>query len=180
MRTLTIALLAGSAVLAPASAQAVVRSAYQREYLAHYNQLRARHGADAPGCNLLTNRYRNRCHGKATAAKVKRSNVTLERMLYVPPPPPPAPAVKAALAQPAPNVAASSAPANTTAPPVAASAAPSGGGGCGDLPAYIVQRESGGDPNASNGPYHGCGQVDMGLHYGRGAHNWPTAANPPG
>jgi hypothetical protein len=49
MRTLTIALLAGSAVLAPASAQAVVRSAYQREYLAHYNQLRARHARRRTG-----------------------------------------------------------------------------------------------------------------------------------
>jgi hypothetical protein len=77
--------------------------------------------------------------------------------------------------------------------------APPSGGGCGDLPAYIVQRESGGNPNARNGRYGGCAQVDdahfapggacAGLGYitcvnklwdgGRGASNWPTAANPP-
>jgi hypothetical protein len=86
MRRLIIALL-GATLLAPSAAQAA-RPAHEREYLAHYAQLRARHGVKAPGCNLITSRYHNRCHGKATKAKVIKSNAVLERMLYVPKPAP--------------------------------------------------------------------------------------------
>jgi|GEM_PF-5910255 len=172
------------------------RPAYEREYLAHYAELVRRHGVHAAGCNLVTDKYKNSCKGKTTKPRVVKSNATLERMLYVPPTPSSASATPAAPAQ----TYTSPAPTGST-----ASAAPSGGG-CGDLPGYIVQRESGGDPNAVNtgapgsASYIGCAQVDsrhfgewgtcVGLSYvacvnklwdnGRGASNWPTAANPPG
>jgi hypothetical protein len=159
------------------------RPAYEREYLAHYAELVRRHGVHAAGCNLVTDKYKNRCKGNTTKKEVVESNVTLERILFVPPAPSQRPA-----------------PTRST-----ASTAPSSGG-CGDLPSYIVQRESGGDPNAVNptapgsASYTGCAQVDsrhfgewgtcVGLSYvacvnklwdnGRGASNWPTAANPPG
>jgi hypothetical protein len=203
MRKLVIALLLGSALIVPAAASAASRPAYERAYLAHYDQLRARHGVDAPGCNLLVDRYHNRCDGKVTPRKVKRSDATLKRMLFVPKP---APVVKP-MAAPVVRTSSYSSTTSTAttstyhAPPVAsAPAQASSGGGCGDLPGYIVQRESGGNPNARNGRYGGCAQVDdahfspggacAGLGYiacvnklwdhGRGAHNWPTAANPPG
>jgi hypothetical protein len=163
------------------------RPAYEREYLAHYAELVRRHGVHAAGCNLVTDKYKNRCKGNTTKMGVVKSNVTLERMLFVTP----APSQR-------------SAPTGSTAS-VAPSSAPSSGG-CGDLPSYIVQRESGGDPNAVNptapgsASYIGCAQVDsrhfgewgdcVGLSYvacvnklwdnGRGVSNWPTAANPPG
>jgi hypothetical protein len=179
--------------LAPASAEAK-RPAYEHTYLAKYATLVSRHGVRAAGCNLVSNRWHNRCRGKTTKPRVVRSTAVLRRMLYVPRPAPSAAPPSMRAATPAVGAPSASAPAS------AAPAAVSSGGGCGDLPAYVVQRESGGDPNARNGRYGGCAQIDdahfapggacAGLSYvacvnklwdgGRGASNWPTAANPPG
>jgi hypothetical protein len=182
-RTFIAAALAAAAVLAP-SAQAAQRPTYERTYLAKYGQLVHRHGVKAAGCNLVSGHWDNRCKQKGTRARVLASTATLRRMLYVPPP------------APAPV-------AHTTTTTATAAAVPtSGGGGCGDLPSYIVQRESGGNPNAvsPSGQYIGCAQVDRshfnaggacaGMGYiecvnhlwngGAGSSNWPTAANPPG
>lgn len=182
-----ITLLAALAFAAPA--QAADRPAYQREYLAKYDEARDRHGVDAPGCNLISDKYDNRCEGKATRRRVEKSTATLRRMLYVPRP------VTTGSAAPS-----ASASATTAASPQVGSGvvpADTGGGGCYGLPDYIVQRESGGDPNARNGQYGGCAQVDdshfstdcAGMSYGECVQelmrqgiskHWPTAANPPG
>lgn len=136
----------------------------------------------APGCDLVAGKCRGQ---KRNQQNVHRYFETMRGMI-APPPPEPVHTVYQA---------APSAQTSSVAPV-------SSGGGCGDLPAYIVQRESGGNPNAvsPNGQYIGCAQVDRshfnaggscaGLGYtecvnklwdgGNGASNWPTAANPPG
>jgi hypothetical protein len=139
----------------------------------------------SPGRDIV--KYGVRSGKKATYGQIRAYFNTMRRMIA----PPPAPVAAVAVPGNAP-VAASTA----TSVPVS-----SGGGGCGDLPAYIVQRESGSQGmSARNGRYGGCAQVDdahfaaggtcSGLDYiscvnklwdgGRGASNWPTAANPPG
>jgi hypothetical protein len=64
-----------------------VRRAYERVYLASYVKLVRRHGVHTAGCNLVTNKYKNHCKGKATKPAVLRSIATIKRMLYVPPTP---------------------------------------------------------------------------------------------
>lgn len=81
-RVILAALAASLVCAAPAAAD---RPAHEREYLENYAELRERHGVRAPGCNLISDRYDNRCEGRASPARVRRSNATLERMLYVPP-----------------------------------------------------------------------------------------------
>jgi hypothetical protein len=163
---------------------AVAQAEYSKDTRHENRVLRAkvvRLGGD-PGRDII--RYGRR-PGKDSS--VREYFATLRRMVA---PVVAAPVVQEAAAQTSSSVA--SAP--------VASVPSSGGGGCGDLPAYIVQRESGSlGMSARNGRYGGCAQVDdahfgaggacAGLAYipcvnklwdhGRGASNWPTAANPP-
>lgn len=84
--------LAGALValaLSPTVADAKVPHALRAEYQHHYHQVVQRHGLQAAGCHLFRT-----CHVKATTARVRKSNATLERMLYVPRPAP-APAAPA-------------------------------------------------------------------------------------
>jgi hypothetical protein len=121
------------AIMGTAStAVAADRPAYEREYLAKYKELRQRHGVRAPGCNLISDRWHNRCKGKASRAEVAESTDTLRRMLYVPKPAP-APAPVASTG--------SSASTGTT----STYSAPSAGG-----PEQFAGCESGGKWNAVN------------------------------
>jgi len=133
--------LIGAAALAlvaaaPAQASAAVPKPLRAEYQQHYKEVAKRHGDRAPGCNLFRT-----CKGKATTARVRKSNATLERMLYVPKPPAP-------VSTPAP----ASAPASTAPAPTASVVSGSGATGSGgySIPSSIVMCESGGDYNAVN------------------------------
>lgn len=78
--------LTGAALVTALSAQANLRTTYKHRYA----ELVDRHGVKTAGCNLITNRYHNRCHGKTTTRDIRRSVATLKRMLTVPKPVTPA------------------------------------------------------------------------------------------
>lgn len=133
-----LALTFGSVAVAPTTASSAVPKHLRAEYQHHYKELAQRHGKRAPGCNLFRT-----CKAKPTAARVRRSNATLERMLYVPRPAP------VAVAAPASTTATA-----TTVAPTSSSAASTSSST--SLPSCTYEPESGGDYgayNASSGAY---------------------------
>jgi hypothetical protein len=142
-----LALSAMVGTVAPAAA--ADRPRFEREYLARYAELRDRHGVRAPGCNLVSDRYENRCAGRASRREVLGSLATLERMLHVP--------------RPAPAPAAPSA--STTASTTASSSA--------QVPSYTA----GGGGSCGPG-YRGLFQFDCATWRSVGGSGDPAAASP--
>lgn len=176
MRILKIA-WATFALLALAAAPAVAsqRPAYERTYLRSYAELVQRHGVHSVGCNLVTNKYHNRCHRKATRHAVMKSIATIHRMLYVPPPP------KRVVSAPTPTASAATAARTTSNAPNTASGSgyvPPGGPGAGTL-AAIRACESGGNysTNTGNG-FYGAYQFTQSTWNSVGGSGNPANASP--
>lgn len=148
-------------LLVPAAAAAKpVTAQHRRQYLADYHNVRHLFGAQEAGCNLLERK--GSCHARATDEAVVRSLGVLSADLAPP-------------STPAPTVVAS--PTTTTDP---TSVGSSGAASSSGHMACIIQHESGGDPNATNGQYGGIGQwspeawaQDGGTQYAAS----PTAAS---
>jgi hypothetical protein len=150
MRTVGVAVLMAVGLAAPAQA-----SHLRAEYQQKYHELRERHGVHAAGCNLVSDRFRNRCKGQTTHVEVRDSLATLERMLFVPPSPQP---------QVSPSV---SAPAES----VTEAGSVGGGTSSGGAWESVAQCESSGNwsTNTGNGYYGGL-QFD--------SQTWDAYGNP--
>jgi len=139
-RWLVVAIFTAGLVSAPPAAGHVVTRQHAKSYERAYHAVASKFGRRVPGRNIVKDGL---AHRAATDADVVKSLAVLQRMLA----PPPAP-VRSVVATTSSAVSTS-----TASSPTSYVAAPSSG-----LEACIIQHESGGNPQATNGQYGGIGQ----------------------
>lgn len=158
LRRITVALIAVAvcAAGAPSAEAGKLRS----QYRGLYEKVADTHGKRAPGRNIVEDGVRTR-HGARNAkrSELKQSIGVFQLKLAPPPPAGPSSSTRSAP---------KSGSQSWASPSTASSSSTAGGGSCGAIPGYIVQRESGGNPNARNpsGAF-GCYQL-MPEHFGSG------------